>query len=247
MGRSTTKWEDVYGIFANLLSFRVKDIESLPENKRMKAMLCGQGCIPIRLLFQHSMVLSSETSSDRWVPQFPKGNQLDEQSYDVDYAYVIAECGLLIKQAGLTTPHGGGIACVWISRLCRRTSFSFGLTGYGRGRWWVKVNIPTSLSGDKDGDSESARCLLLDYHGISKYDPSPAGCTYASTGAMLSQVRREDNIITGSYDSSLLFGPWRFVEDDAAFEDLTVVDAELIYGVEVRIETGICSSLARLF
>ncbi|KAL8743885.1 MAG: hypothetical protein Q9190_003806 [Brigantiaea leucoxantha] len=244
MGRSTTQWEDVYGIFANLLNFRVKDIESLPQDERMKAMLCAQESIPIRLLFQHSPPLMGGASSDRWVPQCPKGNRLDEQGYDVDYAYVIADCGFLIKHAGLTTPHGGGVICVWIPpSFPRHRRFSFVLTGYGRGRWWVELVIPTDSGGEHE-ESKSARFLILDYNGISKYDPAPAGCSYASSGAILSNVRREGNIVTGAYDSPVSFGPWKFDEDDVAHADLPVVSADLVYDIEVRIETGICPSLA---
>lgn len=241
-GRSTAMWEDIYSIFANLWGFRVKDIDSLSQNDRMKAMLCALGCIPIRLLFQTMTALTDESPPDRWAPSFPIGDRIDEQGRDVDYAYILGNEGILLQHAGLTTPHGGGVLCVWISSsFSRQTRFSFTLAGYGEGRWWVQLNKATGQYADPETEETNfARCLLLDHEGISKYIPAPAGCAYVSTGAMLSSVQKDGKVITGSLDSSLTFGPWiASEEENTNSEDSPPIKAELLYDIEIRIKTGI--------
>ena len=49
--RSTTKPEDIFAIFANLLDFNAGQIINLPQRERMKAILWSSAKIPFSLLF----------------------------------------------------------------------------------------------------------------------------------------------------------------------------------------------------
>ena len=77
--RSTTKPEDMFAIFANLLDFNAGQIINLPENKRMQAILWSSGNIPFSLLFNTGPRFNDgESYRDRWVPAVPKGSKLTQ-------------------------------------------------------------------------------------------------------------------------------------------------------------------------
>ena len=52
--RSTAKADDVPVIFATLLGFSTKEILAIPPEDRMKAMLCAQEEIPLKILFNQT-------------------------------------------------------------------------------------------------------------------------------------------------------------------------------------------------
>ena len=107
--------------------------------------------------------------------------------------------------------------------------------------------MPTGLPSDGDiKEAKFARCFLLDQKGISKYVPAPTSYTYARRSAMHSLVERHGNLIAGSYDSSLSFGPWIDMEDTDDFKNSPVVNAELLYNMGVRINAGILPFLSLL-
>ena len=77
--RSTTKPEDIFAIFANLLDFNAGQIINLPQEERMKAILWSSGEIPLSLLFNTGPRINDcESHRDRWVPAVPKGSKLTE-------------------------------------------------------------------------------------------------------------------------------------------------------------------------
>ena len=77
--RSTTKPEDTFAIFANLLDFNAGQIISLPQRERMKAILWSSEKIPFSLLFNTgSRINDGESHRDRWVPAEPKGSKLNQ-------------------------------------------------------------------------------------------------------------------------------------------------------------------------
>ena len=75
--RSTTKPEDMFAIFANLLDFNAGQIINLPQVERMKAILWSCSKIPFSLLFNTGPRFNDgESHRDRWVPAVPKGSKL---------------------------------------------------------------------------------------------------------------------------------------------------------------------------
>ena len=75
--RSTTKPEDIFAIFANLLDFNAGQIINLPQDERMKAIIWSSSKIPFSLLYNTgSRSKDSEGLRDRWVPTVPKGSEL---------------------------------------------------------------------------------------------------------------------------------------------------------------------------
>ena len=75
--RSTTKPEDMFAIFANLLDFNAGQIINLPQVERMKAILWSCRKIPFSLLFNAGpRINDGESQRDRWVPAAPKGSKL---------------------------------------------------------------------------------------------------------------------------------------------------------------------------
>ena len=76
-GRSTTKPEDMFAIFANLLDFNAGQIIKLPQDERMRAILWSSDKIPFSLLYNKGLrVNDGESHRDRWVPIVPKGSKL---------------------------------------------------------------------------------------------------------------------------------------------------------------------------
>ena len=75
--RSTTKPEDIFAIFANLLDFNAGQIMKLPQDERMKAILWSSSTIPFSLLYSSGPRLKNgDSHRDRWVPTVPKGSRL---------------------------------------------------------------------------------------------------------------------------------------------------------------------------
>ena len=75
--RSTTKPEDIFAIFANLLDFNAGQIIKLPQNERMRAILWSSEKIPFSLLYNKRLGVDDGGSHrDRWVPTVPKGSKL---------------------------------------------------------------------------------------------------------------------------------------------------------------------------
>ena len=80
--RTTTKPEDMFAIFANLLDFNAGQIIKLPQDKRMKVILWSCSMIPFSLLYNTGPRLEGgESPRDRWVPTVPKGSKLAESPF----------------------------------------------------------------------------------------------------------------------------------------------------------------------
>lgn len=79
--RSTTKPEDMFAVFANLLDFNAGQIINLPKEKRMKAILWSFEKIPFSLLFNTGPKFDNgESHRDRWVPVVPRGSELTQNA-----------------------------------------------------------------------------------------------------------------------------------------------------------------------
>lgn len=64
--RSTTKLEDVLGIFANLLSLSAGEVVALPYEERLKAVIRAHQTIPTAMLYNSDTKI--EDRQNRWIP-----------------------------------------------------------------------------------------------------------------------------------------------------------------------------------
>jgi hypothetical protein len=75
--RTTTKFEDIYIIMANLLDFNAGQIMKLAVEERMKAILWSSRYIPLSLLYSDGPRLNpGKNYRERWVPSTPRGSML---------------------------------------------------------------------------------------------------------------------------------------------------------------------------
>ena len=75
--RSTTRPEDMFAIFANLLDFNAGQIIRRSRDERMKAILWSSSTIPFSLLYNCGPRFEDEENHrDKWVPTEPKGSRL---------------------------------------------------------------------------------------------------------------------------------------------------------------------------
>lgn len=77
VSRSTSKPEDVHGIFANTMDLSAGEVLALPLQDRMKAILGAQKTISAGLMYGNGRKIQDPAS--RWVPNFPSGDYLSEK------------------------------------------------------------------------------------------------------------------------------------------------------------------------
>ena len=230
LGRSTTKFEDVHCILANLLDFKAAEILRLPRNSRMKAMLCAQKKLPLDLICGQSPRIKSDDGSDRWVPAYPGGFpiewNLNERSRDSDFLLAVANEGLHYLPSDR-------VKVIWLDAgVPRLPRFCVETEGE---KWWIhtytdhivpvvneNINYPTCLILDaRNGDVRS--------HG------------YCGSGARLSMARLDAHSIykiRAKFDCSFSFGLWSWGQTDPAFEDVPVVTGRRLPREPILIETG---------
>lgn len=92
-GRTTTQTKDLHVIFANLLDFHAEEIILLDPKQRMKAILCAQERLPVKLLYNGGTRDLIPGPFDRWIPDVPTGSPIS----DTDSWMDVTTKGLLIK------------------------------------------------------------------------------------------------------------------------------------------------------
>ena len=225
LGRSTTKFEDVHCILANLLHFKAAEILRLPPNSRMKAMLCAQKRLPLNLICGQSPRIQSDVGSDRWVPAYPGGYPIEWKSnkgdYDRDYITLVNEG--LYYCPGRYWP-SDRVELIWLDAGVPRLP-RFCIEIERREMVWIhtytddivpvvneSINYPTCLIlNGRNGDVRS--------HG------------YCESGARLSMARFDDHSnyrIRAKFDCSFSSGLWSWGQTDPAFEDAPVVTGRLL-------------------
>ena len=98
INRSTTKPDDMFAIFANLLDFNAGQIIKLPQNERMRAILWSSDKIPFSLLYNKGLKVHDASHRDRWVPIVPKGSKLTKNP-----SLKFAEDGRSFRLVDITT------------------------------------------------------------------------------------------------------------------------------------------------
>lgn len=74
VSRSTSKPEDIHGIFANTLDLSAGEVLALPLRDRMKAILGAQATLSAGLVYSRGRKI--QDPGNRWVPMIPSGGYL---------------------------------------------------------------------------------------------------------------------------------------------------------------------------
>ena len=231
LGRSTTKFEDVPCILANLLDFKAAEILNLPPHSRMKAMLCAQERLPLNLICGQSPRIVSDNGSDRWVPAYPAGSPIEwnptESDCDSDFMFVLADRGLLYWPSDR-------VEVIWLDAGVPRMP-RFCVEAEGEKKWWVQAYtdhiVPVA-----DESINYPTCLIMN---TGNGDVRSHG--YCGSGARLSMARPGDHSIfriRAKFDCSFSFGLWSWGQSDPNFEGIPVVIGRTLPKEPVLIETG---------
>ena len=231
LGRSTTKFEDVHCILANLLDFKAEDILRLPPNSRMKAMLCAQERLPLDLICGQSPRIESDDSSDRWVPAYPGGYPLewtpDPLDYDRDYFQLVNE-GLCYHLGGIGLSFH--VAVIWLDAgVPRLPRFCVETEGW---KWWIHTHTD-HIAPVINESINYPTCLIMNARNSHGYR--------RGSGARLSMARLDDHSnyeVRAKFDCSFTFGLWSWGQTDPPFEDVPVVTGRLLPAKSILIETG---------
>lgn len=240
LGRSTTKFDDVHCILANLLDFKAEEILRLPPNSRMKAMLCAQDKLPLDLICGQSSRIESDDGSDRWVPAYPGGSPMEWDPYQREYSggshrWDRDSDFMLVKaNEGLCYSPSNGIKVIWLDagvprwpRFCVETE--------GEKKWWIHTHTD-HIAPVINESIDYPTCLLMYAR---NRDVRSHG--YRGSGARLSMARLDDQSnyeVRAKFDCSFSFGLWFWGQTDPAFEDVPVVTGRLLQARSILIETG---------
>ena len=230
LGRSTTKFEDVHCILANLLDFKAAEILRLPPNSRMKAMLCAQEKLPLNLICSQSPRIKSDDGSDQWVPAYPGGFPIEwnsnEENRDCEFMRVIANEGLRYSPSEK-------VEVIWLDAGVPRLP-RFCVETEGKKKWWIHTHSDHIVPVANESINYPT-CLIMNAHngGVGSHG-------YCGLGARLSIARLDHGIygIRAKFDCSFAFGLWSWGQTDPAFEDVPMVTGRLLRAQSILIETG---------
>ena len=230
LGRSTTKFEDIHCILANLLDFNAAEILRLPPNNRMKAMLCAQKELPLDLLCGQSPRIESDDGSDRWVPAYARGLPI-EWDYHTDYIAVFNEGLYYCPDRYCPSDR---IEIIWLDAGVPRLP-RFCVETEGEKKWWIQTHADHIVPAVNES-IDHPTCLIMNAGngGVRSHG-------YCGSGARLSMARLDDHglyRIRAKIDCSFSFGLWSWGQTDPAFEDIPVVTGRRLPGEPILIETG---------
>ena len=213
LGRSTTKFEDVHCILANLLDFKAAEILRLPPNIRMKAILCAQRELPLDLICGQSPRIESGVGSDRWVPAYPGGYPIDYVATDYDDSMDV------IPNISLRYQPKKEAKVIWLEAGVPRLP-RFCVETEGEEKFWIQTHADHIVPVVNESINYPT-CLIMNPH---NRDVVSHG--YCGSGARLSMARLDDHSfykIRAEFDCSFSFGLWSWGQADPAFEDVPVV------------------------
>ena len=235
LGRSTTKFEDVHCILANLLDFKAEEILRMPPNSRMKAMLCAQKTLPLNLICGQSPRIESDDSFDRWVPAYPGGYPIEwdpeYRDYDREYFQLVNE-GLYYQLDGIGL--WDKVRVIWLDAGVPRLP-RFCVEIEGKKMWWIHTHTDHIVPVANESINDPT-CLFMN---ACNGDVRSHG--YCGSGARLSMARLDEQSsysIRAKFDCSFCYGLWSWGQTDPVFEDVPVVTGRLRPAKSILIETG---------
>lgn len=194
--RSTTKKEDIHCILANMLGFSAGELFGLPYEERMKAILCTQTTLPLKLLFNPGPRI--QDLDNRWVPSYPEGTVGNGLGY-----VKVTSNGLLFDH---TTARCEGFLVS--SSTSPPTMFCLSVLPNGASEplWASPSDKDTGLV--FEASTRIATCYILgeDIHSRSAIrDPVGRALLGHHEGARFALQRREGNILHLLYEHPVRF------------------------------------------
>ena len=161
LGRTTSRPGDRHQIMAAMQDFKFDSIYSLKDdaNARMKAILKGNSCLPLALLFSPSAKFSSSHEINAWAPELPQGTRLD---CSLGYMKVFTDCLFVLPQyvAGQEYVTGEVTVCVLPAEV---STFEYFQIASGvdsdREQLWIEME---PLAGQQPRQSSfTATCMIF--------------------------------------------------------------------------------------
>ena len=175
--RSTTKAEDIFAIFANLLDFNAGQIIKLPQEERVKSILWSSDRIPFSILYNSGPKSKDGKSfKDRWVPTVPKGSKLNRSPF-----MIFAEDGRSLRLA-VEKPERQLLTQV--AELYSLPLYCYLLDGNGGKTYFIKAL--RSATDTVDFVSHQSICIVIEHFGNAKgkeFKTSPSTIIPRARGA----------------------------------------------------------------
>lgn len=194
--RSTTKKEDLHCILANMLGLSAGELLELPYEERMKAILCTQTTLPLKLFFNPGPRI--QDLDNQWVPSYPE----ETVSGDIGYMKVTSN-GLLFDHT--TARYEGFLVS---SSTPPPTTFCLSVLPNGSSEplWASPPDKDTGLV--FEAYTRIATCYILGkhIHSLSALrDPLGRALLDHHDGARFALQRREGNILHLLYEHPVRF------------------------------------------
>ena len=229
-GRTTTKTKDLHGIFANLLDFHAEEIILLDPKQRMKAILCAQECLPVKLLYNGATRDLIPGPFDRWIPDIPKGTFISESDSWMD----VTTKGLLIKREATLKRT---VIIKHEPRTSARRRYYVEIEGLG------KVGITTQIS-----SSHPYSTTVFDTTVLHMNSDAQETLAYGivTTGACFAVVGTEQAVLSVIYQDAITLKLMDGMSEEPDFRDcLCFIGTLMKESPEILIDTGkpyLCAS-----
>ena len=189
LGRTTSKIQDLHQILALMEDMSVSNVQGLPVQDRMKAILKCHASLPIDLLFCPCERIRDSEFFNRWVPESPQGQRLDDSNgimkVFTDYLFISKEMTSEHLQIYLVSSNSLG-------------SNTFRLDLPELGQLWVEMHSK-ELSQHVDVEN-NIMCLIFPI----KDTQSKGDVTPESRGARFFLRKQEGSDLYLTYDGSFL-------------------------------------------
>lgn len=201
-GRTTTQTKDLHGIFANLLDFHAEEITALCPTQRMKAILCAQERLPLKLLYNTDTRRVAEKPLDRWIPDIPRGSFIS----DSDPWMEVTAKGLLIKSYETM---GKTIVFQHELRTSPFDKYHLKIEGLGM----VEIITQRSLMHAYPPTTFNTTVLYIDSEPLNALKRG-----LSATGVSFAFVRRDQEAMWVTYQDPILLKLCKYVTHDARIQ-----------------------------
>ena len=169
IARSTTKAEDLYSIFGNLLDFIIYPLAGLPPEERLKAMLWSSSSVPLSLIYNCGpRWRASEDHCERWVPTEPRGSRLTNTPL-----LRFSEDNQLLKADGLDASRIIILKSQILPRYCHVILIKEHVT------YFVKVLRP--INDEMTAAGYDGTCIILEESGVDSDLKIRGACLYVKS------------------------------------------------------------------
>lgn len=223
LGRTTTMKQDVHGIFANLLDFHAEEILLLSQEYRMKALLCAQDRLPLKLLYDQTPRHFTQGPFDRWLPDFPNGGPIPKFDSWMD----VTSKGLRINPEDVC---GRTIIIMHEPRETRLEKYCLEIEDWGK----ICVTTPVNTN-RKYAEMEFDQTLLH----LDKDAKHLLTSGLRVMGASFAVASADEKRVQVIFDDPITLKLWDEVSPDPEFRDGPCLNATLLANVQsILIDVG---------